>query len=332
MRTPRPLLPFWKAVARGKEQRRHFARGLRVALGLDTPALATSLLSPFCVEAITVGQAKVWVKLVKRYGADWSQALFTGWSTESRRGMRSVEPERLAWLASFADVCEALRAADESAGASIARQLLQDQWWWLRDAIAERRQTLSPTQRDQALTSLAGALLGWLKSAATVQAAGLRAVALGLLCGDEDDLLLGCLLRMLRLGVSKVAPSEWDTVGLDFIAQPCGRLLDTRLKSPARSPDDWSVPWSHICNCKLCGTLASFLGDSEQTRLEWPLAQQGRRHVHSQLDAHELPVSHVTRRSGSPYVLVLTKSKVLFDREAAVRRAWRTESEWLAKL
>ena len=92
--------------------------------------------------------------------------------------------------------------------------------------------------------------------------------------------------------------------------------------------EGWHEP---RCKCKLCTTLGAFLGDPEKTRIEWPLAEAGRRHVHSQLDTHDLPVSHLTRRLGRPFVLVLTKSQALFEREAALRRAWRTDHEWLAR-
>jgi len=43
----------------------------------------------------------------------------------------------------------------------------------------------------------------------------------------------------------------------------------------------------------------------------------------------ELPLSHVTRRSGRPYVLVLQKTTALFTREAAQRRAWQQQLELL---
>jgi hypothetical protein len=65
-----------------------------------------------------------------------------------------------------------------------------------------------------------------------------------------------------------------------------------------------------------------------------PLAKERRRHVHSRIDAAELPVRHETRRKGRPYTLVLTKDRALFDRERQATRcrdeadlAWLT-GEW----
>jgi hypothetical protein len=77
--------------------------------------------------------------------------------------------------------------------------------------------------------------------------------------------------------------------------------------------------------------LASFLADSSNKRFEWPLAKDGRRHIHGRLDANELPVQHETRRSGRPYTLVLRKTEELFERDARERRSWKSDLDWLSK-
>jgi hypothetical protein len=38
----------------------------------------------------------------------------------------------------------------------------------------------------------------------------------------------------------------------------------------------------------------------------------------------------VSRRSGSPYTLVLEKTKALISREDAARRAWQADLHWLS--
>ena len=89
---------------------------------------------------------------------------------------------------------------------------------------------------------------------------------------------------------------------------------------PVRESDNWSIPAPRGCRCRQCGTLARFLGASDQVRFEWPLARDQRAHIHQILDAHELPVSHTTRRAGRPFTLVLTKTDALFEREATERQ------------
>jgi hypothetical protein len=103
---------------------------------------------------------------------------------------------------------------------------------------------------------------------------------------------------------------------------------------PARPPaasGDWSIERpAGDCTCDLCDTLRVFLEDPNQRAFEWPLAQQRRQHVHSRIDAAELPVSHVTRRRGRPCTLVLNKTDALFAREQQARARDQADLEWLA--
>jgi hypothetical protein len=62
---------------------------------------------------------------------------------------------------------------------------------------------------------------------------------------------------------------------------------------------------------------------------EWPLATDGRRHVHTRIDSAGLPVRHQTRRKGRPYTLMLTKTDELFAREKDARHKAVTDLAWL---
>jgi hypothetical protein len=44
-----------------------------------------------------------------------------------------------------------------------------------------------------------------------------------------------------------------------------------------------------------------------------------------------LPVTHTTRRTGSPFTLVLAKTAAVFERDAAERHSWQQELQWLKK-
>jgi hypothetical protein len=117
--------------------------------------------------------------------------------------------------------------------------------------------------------------------------------------------------------------------GLDTIAHHCAERLDARLARPPRATDDWSINLPGGCKCQLCDTLGRFLADPIQRTFEWPLAKEGRRHVHSTIERSALPVSHQTRRTGRPYTLVLTKTPALFEREKQERRRDEEDRAWL---
>ena len=116
--------------------------------------------------------------------------------------------------------------------------------------------------------------------------------------------------------------------GLDVVARDCGERLGAIIARPLRDEDDWSIGWTG-CGCGLCDTLGAFLGSRTRRILEWPLATDGRRHVHTRIDSAGLPVRHQTRRQGRPYTLVLTKTDELFTREKDTRHKAVTDLAWL---
>lgn len=115
---------------------------------------------------------------------------------------------------------------------------------------------------------------------------------------------------------------------LDPFAEHCRRRLEARLER-RREADDWSIAFDGGCGCGDCQTLATFLEDPAERRRDWPLAKRRRQHIHHTLDARELPIRHQTRRTGSPYVLVLTKTDAVFDRDADERRRATDDLAWL---
>ena len=325
------MLPFWGSVAPREGRRGFFDQALRVAEGLDASSPAASLLQPFGVEDLTPGRAPAFVALTKLYGDDWVRQLLEEWSAPHHRRGRFERRDPLEWLAVLPRLCEALRLANDDDGTRAARLLLQNRWKELQKMIEESRHRRPPSLRNRALLALAEPILRILESTAVIESADLLDEAVTFLCTDENDLLLPCLVKMLRVAEKAVAPELRTSMALDSFQRHCVRHLKVKIELPARADDDWSIALPEDCRCKLCGTLASFLTDSSKERLEWPLAKEGRRHVHGRLDADELPVQHETWRSGRPYTLVLRKTKELFERDARERRSWKSDLDWLTK-
>src|SRR5713101_7435191 len=145
--------------------------------------------------------------------------------------------------------------------------------------------------------------------------------------GGYGDSALGCLMPALRSAAALPADAR-RAAGLDVVARDCGQRLGVIIARPLRDEDDWSIEWAG-CGCDLCDTLGTFLGSRSRRIFEWPLATDGRRHVHTQIDSAALPVRHQTRRQGRPYTLVLTKTGELFTREKDARHKAVTDLAWL---
>ena len=58
------------------------------------------------------------------------------------------------------------------------------------------------------------------------------------LCADENDLLLPCLVKMLRVAEKAVAPELRTSMALDSFQRHCVRQLKVKIELPARAEDD----------------------------------------------------------------------------------------------
>jgi 2OG-Fe(II) oxygenase superfamily len=323
------LLPFWGGVAYRKDGPGLLGSALRVADGVAAPDLAASLLQPFQVEALTPEDAPALVSLARRYGESWLGRLLSEWSGGR---FRMTEPrQRLSWLGELPRLCEPLRA-DAAVGSTVARLLLRDRWGALLKQIGEVRRLKRPSERDKEVAALSRPLLGLLGGAGVIAADDLRDEVVAAVCADENELLLPCFVQVVRGAAEEtgeMATERRAAPALEALTRHCIGRLAARLARPARGEGDWSIALPAGCGCELCRGLDVFLADPARQRFEWPLATEGRRHVHQRIDDAELPVRHETRRSGRPYTLVLAKTKELFEREARERQAWQSDLAWL---
>jgi hypothetical protein len=187
---------------------------------------------------------------------------------------------------------------------------------WLDDELRTWTATARTEIRRPQLEKLSSPLTRLLKAADDTLREEITAALRG-----YGNTVLECLMPALRSAARR-------TAGFDEIARDCARRLTAILARPRREADDWSIAWAG-CRCELCDTLAGFLGSRSRRTFEWPLAKDGRRHVHTQIDSAGLPVRHQTRRQGRPDTLVLTKTDELFTR---ARTAWHTAEIDLAWL
>lgn len=316
------LAPFWERATGRAEGKGLFAKALRTARLVDDPALATMLLGPFRLELLAKSHAKAVSALVAGYGESWAAGLLAAWSTR-RRLYHANGPGSHEWITSLDALSLALRQTGE-VGTTAARLLLRDAWTRLSTAVGNDLGQPAPSQREQSLSKLERPVAAVLAGASLVGAADLCDEVVGLLCRGDEDLVAHAV------GVLRATPApSWSPTGLDAVAAHCTDALAARLARPVRAPDDWSIELPTGCGCELCAGLRTFLGDRSRTKLEWPLAEQRRAHLQHRIDAAELPVTHQTQRRGRPYVLVLTKTDKLFERERLRRRHDEADLAWL---
>lgn len=319
------LTPFWSKVAPRDESRIFLERTLQTAAGLDSPELARALLLPFALERLTPRAVTKLVVCGECYGVRWCQTILEAWTSQTHG-----EPaRRVAWTAALPAVCRAACADRSSEGLQLARYLVANRWEAFVKQWSAMRDVTRPRSVVDAARELSRPILGLLDSCLVAQHPELHAEMLRTMVAPQTRYPIKGLVAMLRMAHDEGPRDHLQRLGLSMLYARCVESLGAWLRQPVRGADDWSVRVSFPCTCRLCGVLGEFLRDPSRQGFEWPLAKDHRAHVHQAIDSHDLPVNHVTRRIGRPFVLVLTKTSELLRRETAERAGWKRDLQWL---
>jgi predicted 2-oxoglutarate/Fe(II)-dependent dioxygenase YbiX len=342
------LAPFWDGAVRTRTAARTaaqtaaqtaqgstvsglFGQALRAADAVTDAETAAMLLRPFRIENLTDAHVNSFGKVAGQYGQQWTAELLRTWfGGDQPPWAYSGGQERPQWVSDWLPgLCQGLHATG-SAGLAAAQRLLDLAQEWIGQEIGAALALSPPSYRDKMLGRLGQPLASVLAAASAIGAAGTRAAVAGYI-RNQADAVTSLEMSALRTAPGLLRDGARGDAGFGDLAAHCAERLRTRLARPPRAPGDWSIDLpAGGCACDLCDTLRAFLRDRSQRTLEWPIAQQHRQHVHARIDAAELPVTHVTRRQGRPYTLVLTKAETLFTREREARITDETDLEWLA--
>jgi len=318
----RSLLPMWERCAGGVPGKTFFAKVLRVASLLDDPEVAAGLVAPLCLGHMGRQAVPHVVRLLERHGLTWWRERFDRWLAGLQRRYGQLELEET-WAAFLPTLCRELRRRGAKAE-HLARAIAAQQCAHVEQALKAALDPQRVRRRERDLAEVSRAV-----------------VQLLLACEAADDLRLRdrVVEHLIRadfpvdaLVAALQGERAWDALkgfGLEPLHQHCVSELEAELATPPRSRDDWAIRAELRCVCQLCARLSRFLAARDEVCLEWPLAKERRRHVHGQIDCNRLPVSHTTRRRGSPYTLVLKKTEALFARERERRGTLEKHLAWL---
>ena len=279
---------------------------LSIAGGLDDPGLAHDLLVPVGGDRLTSECAAPLADVADRYGEEWVRGLIDEWFTVGPYWIPGHKAWAISTLSSF------VKALPDNGSHVIADELCRRLWFGFLPSI-KLALTHGPRARAQ---NLAAAVPS---AAAVVRTADHAVDEFVTSLKTLDDGILDLEVPLARaLGVRAPAGLVQDAV----------RRLVALTSTPAREWNDWSIRWSG-CGCGDCARLQTFLADREAVELMWPLATTRREHVQGRMESAELPVSSQTIRKGRPYVLRLVKQDDLYSVEAARRKQWAADLDWL---
>jgi hypothetical protein len=109
--------------------------------------------------------------------------------------------------------------------------------------------------------------------------------------------------------------------------QHAAQFLLTRSEHPPEPPRDWRQDVALTCQCPDCRELQRFTRDPDAQTHRFRIRQDRRQHLHQIIERHDLDMTHLTERQGSPQTLVCTKTRRRHQRRlqqyAADRAAYR---------
>jgi hypothetical protein len=317
------LLRFWPDAVRRDDQQQLLPGALMLAWQLGDEELASRLVEPFALEAISPTDATVMVALAEQHSLAWFDRQLAAWLEHGRTWQARPIPNRTAWVGCLPELCTDLRDAHqnpEGLGTEIARRLLLRVEEWLLGVVGHAALITAPSQRQATLAELAPPTLAVLRASGITDDLLQRDRIIAAL--SNPALRTTPMLVAVVRACAALAPDERERVGAGAIAQHCRHVIEAELAQPPRSPDDWSISeFEPGSCCDDCTTLAAFLTDPAAQEITWPLAKPRRQHIHRRIDDAELTVTHRTTRQGSPHKLVLTKTADLHRRDAERRRA-----------
>ena len=328
------LARFWDTALGGRTPEgrgRIFGPALRAADAVADPQTAAMLLRPFRIEDLDHKSVDSFGKIAGRYGQPWTAELVQTWFGGNQPTWAyGGGQERPRWIADrLPGLCARLHALG-SVGAATAQRLVDLAWEWTAKDIGTGLASSSPSRRDEKLGDLGGPLASVLTAAAAIGAASTRDTV-SRYVRKQGDAVTALEMSALHAAADLSRDGARSEAGFGDLAADGAARLRARLARPQRASGDWSIELpADGCTCEQCGTLRAFAEDKSRRTFEWPLAKERRQHVHSRIDAAELPVTHVTRRQGRPYTLVLNKTDALFAREQEARTKDETDLEWLA--
>ncbi len=284
------------------------------------PELAAQLLAPFTIFSLTPRAIDHFIKLLALYGAPWCEQIINQWL--NRPGQRDA----IDWIKQLPRMSQKLaKKADDPHRAFNAFMcqkyyaLLQDRQKQFSKYRLHRvlRDDL-PTHSKQWIALLEAYFFG-----AELETAGQIIVHLG-----SDEMLYSVELQLAVLSYFRAAMDKdaYAAAGFQPLYQLCHQQLEQAIATGNRAPGDWTISVSNPCDCRDCETMGRFLTAKTQQSIALPMGKDRRKHLHRQIVYLDIPVSHVTKRVGSPFTLVLTKSPKIFQH--AVKQMQLRKLQW----
>jgi hypothetical protein len=291
-----------------------------IAIDAQRAEIASRLIKPLGLDALSQTSLKGFLKLIETYGEPWCLKQLQLWASQQSHYNSDDIKDLLPLIEGFNRRYQ-----------MISSWLLEHQFSAVvkddkNDESKASRLEIKQDQKSRMTTITSLLKAAWRADEPEIH----RKVVAHSLAHPRvyPAIELAKLLRKLDLKWKGNAPENWGHG--ELVAQ-----LKTRLEnelSAERKANDWSIAEKIPCRCADCKVLGKFLLSANERSLTWPLAKDRRGHIHRAIGGMDIPVTHVTHRTGSPQKLMLTKTPALFQDDKVRLQAISDELKYLRSL
>lgn len=304
------LLPCWSNYIQQHSQSKSHSTVFKLALYLNNPSLAQSMLFDFNMAILTPERAALFLNLQDAYGTPWCLKILKAWTkTKSSWGEDSKCKDIFATIKTF--------SSHQNHQALTSFLLSYQLEQIITEAILGKKEA-SRADLLEGLNKRMKEIKDFIKACLIVNNNAAYIKLLNHLLAHLElypAIELVDSIHLLKENLKTDSLKKWHYQKLFNYVH---HKLENEKRQGLRKVDDWSIHEVPSCDCQDCGTLTDFLKSKKINILTWPLGKERRKHLHRIIDDLNVPVSHQTEYTGSPHKLILKKTAKLHQ-EASLR-------------
>lgn len=302
----RHLLPYWpRYIGNQSHEASSTIHILQLALTLKDATLAKKLVCDLDLQALSPKTASILLELQSVYGTTWNIEILTAWTNAKRRWNSPSKCKTIA------DIIKHFSKNIDNDANELIDWLLSYQFKQLKIDHQTAIKDQSTTQRRHSAPARVKEIIDFIQACFYANQNKLAITLLDYVIAHPEQYPALELIPLLECLEKQVLPSKLAQWHYPECLKYVMNRLNEEYTKGVQATDDWSIEETWACTCEDCMTLKKFLTSRTAKTLRWPLAKERRKHIHRQIDAMDIAVTHETERAGSPHKLILTKTNQL---------------------
>lgn len=293
------IAPYWQNYAKNHKEKEDIVNILNLVLYINDVELSLQLLKVYNISIFNLETLPLWHSLIKRYGNKWCLLSLELLASTKERHYDRTETT----IDNFVNLIQAL--SDDIQYSDIGQWLINYQ---LEQIFLKHKNSYN-NDATKRITEITDLILGTI----IYQNQDIHLKVINHIIAHENHYPYILLIDLFDRCAKKLDKASLESWGYKQLFDYIHKSLMTEHDQGLRDKDDWSINKKCKCSCQNCKIANDFLSQSTVYEKVWPLAQDARNHVESEIKSLQITVDIKVVMSGRPYQLILTKTAKLYE-------------------